>query len=250
MVARFLPHTDAVNKITIIPRGRAAGVTWFLPEERDFKYKDQLEAELAIAFGGRVAEELVFDRISTGASNDIKKATELAQQMIRSWGMSETLGPLSFAKDEEQVFLGREIAQHRDYSEETARKIDAEVNMLVVQAYERARLVLTDHLDVLHKLAEELLERETVLGAELDAIIREVRPGIQLPEKPSDKEEPPEGEGGGEMVDLTALTDAVSGQAMCFAEQMEMEPEPLFLGAHLEENQKPSKNLEENQRRP
>jgi cell division protease FtsH len=128
LVARFIPGTDVVNKITIIPRGRAAGVTWFLPEERDFRYKDQLESELAIAFGGRVAEELIFDRISTGASNDIKQATDLAQQMIRSWGMSETLGPLSFAKDEEQVFLGREIAQHRDYSEETARKIDAEVN--------------------------------------------------------------------------------------------------------------------------
>ena len=192
LVARFIPGTDAVNKITIIPRGRAAGVTWFLPEERDFRYKDQLEAELAIAFGGRVAEELVFDRISTGASNDIKKATELAQQMIRSWGMSETLGPLSFAKDEEQVFLGREIAQHRDYSEETARKIDAEINMLVMQAYERARSVLTEHLDVLHKLAEELLEKETVLGAELDALIRRVRPDIELPEKPADKEEPAE----------------------------------------------------------
>ncbi|MGD8702201.1 MAG: ATP-dependent zinc metalloprotease FtsH [Desulfosarcina sp.] len=188
LVARFIPGTDAVNKITIIPRGRAAGVTWFLPEERDFRYKDQLEAELAIAFGGRVAEEIVFDRISTGASNDIKKATELAQQMIRSWGMSEALGPLSFAKNEEQVFLGREIAQHRDYSEETARKIDAEINALVTRAYERAKSVLTDHLDVLHKLAEQLLEKETILGAELDAMIREVRPGIQLPEKPSEKE--------------------------------------------------------------
>ena len=189
LVARFIPGTDAVNKITIIPRGRAAGVTWFLPEERDFRYKDQLESELAIAFGGRVAEEIVFDRISTGASNDIKKATELAQQMIRSWGMSETLGPLSFAKDEEQVFLGREIAQHRDYSEETARKIDAEINNLVMLAYERAKSVLTEHLDVLHKLAEQLLEKETILGAELDELIREVRPGIQLPEKAADKEE-------------------------------------------------------------
>jgi cell division protease FtsH len=188
LVARFIPGTDAVNKITIIPRGRAAGVTWFLPEERDFRYKDQLEAELAIAFGGRVAEELVFNRISTGASNDIKKATELAQQMVRSWGMSE-LGPLSFAKDEEQVFLGREIAQHRDYSDETARRIDEEINSLISKSYERARSVLTDHLDVLHKLAEQLLEKETILGAELDEIIREVRPGIKLPEKPGDKEE-------------------------------------------------------------
>jgi cell division protease FtsH len=195
LVARFIPGTDVVNKITIIPRGRAAGVTWFLPEERDFRYKDQLEAELAIAFGGRVAEEIVFNRISTGASNDIKKATDLAQQMIRSWGMSDTLGPLSFAKDEEQVFLGREIAQHRDYSEETARKIDAEVNDLVMRAYERARSVLTEHQDVLHKLAEALLEKETIMGAELDALIRQVRPGIDLPEKPADKDvptEPPE----------------------------------------------------------
>ena len=189
LVARFIPGTDAVNKITIIPRGRAAGVTWFLPEERDFRYKDQLEAELAIAFGGRVAEEIVFDRISTGAANDIKKATELAQQMIRSWGMSEALGPLSFAKDEEQVFLGREIAQHRDYSEETARKIDSEINNLVTQSYERARSVLTEHLDVLHKLAEQLLEKETILGTELDELIRQVRPGIQLPEKAADSQE-------------------------------------------------------------
>ncbi|MFO7716619.1 ATP-dependent zinc metalloprotease FtsH [Desulfosarcina sp.] len=191
LVARFIPGTDAVNKITIIPRGRAAGVTWFLPEERDFRYKDQLEAELAIAFGGRVAEEIVFSRISTGASNDIKKATELAQQMVRSWGMSEALGPLSFAKNEEQVFLGREIAQHRDYSEETARKIDEEVNSLVMRSYERARSVLTEHIDVLHKLAKQLLEKETILGAELDELILQVRPGIQLPEKPADREEPP-----------------------------------------------------------
>jgi len=190
LVARFIPGTDAVNKITIIPRGRAAGVTWFLPEERDFRYKDQLEAELAIAFGGRVAEEIVFDRISTGASNDIKKATELAQQMVRSWGMSEALGPLSFAKDEEQVFLGREIAQHRDYSEETARKIDGEINKLVMQSYERAKSVLTEYIDVLHKLAEQLLEKETILGAELDELIRQVRPGIELPEKPEHNEEP------------------------------------------------------------
>ncbi len=188
LVARFIPGTDAVNKITIIPRGRAAGITWFLPEERDFRYKDQLEAELAIAFGGRVAEEIVFNRISTGASNDIKKATELAQQMVRSWGMS-ALGPLSFAKDEEQVFLGREIAQHRDYSEETAMKIDGEINKLVMQSYERAKSVLTEYIDVLHKLAEQLLEKETILGAELDDLIREVRPGIDLPEKPEDNVE-------------------------------------------------------------
>jgi cell division protease FtsH len=181
LVARFLPFTDAVNKITIIPRGRAAGVTWFLPEERDFKYKDQLESELAVAFGGRVAEEIVFKRISTGASNDIKQATELAQKMVRAWGMSETLGPLSYSKDEEHIFLGREIAQHRDYSEETARKIDAEVTRLITSAHESAREVLKENIDVLHKLAKNLIEKETVMGAELDALIQTMKPGFQLP---------------------------------------------------------------------
>ena len=190
LVARFLPETDAVNKITIVPRGRAAGITWFLPEERDFKYKDQLESELAVAFGGRVAEEIVFNRISTGAANDIKQATDLAQQMIRSWGMSDDLGPLSYAKGEEQVFLGREIAQHRDYSEATAQKIDEEINKLIKDAYERAKSVLKDNLDILHQLAELLLEKETVMGKELDQLIHSLRPGIDLPSRSAEEHEP------------------------------------------------------------
>jgi cell division protease FtsH len=187
LVARFLPGTDSVNKITIIPRGRAAGVTWFLPEERDFKYKDQLEAELAIAFAGRVAEEIVFNRISTGASNDIKRATELAQHMVRNWGMSE-LGPMSFSKGEEQIFLGREIAQHRDYSEETAKKIDEAINRLIKNSYDRAKRVLKENLDILHRLSELLLEKETVLGKELDELILSMRPGVKL-SQPGDFEE-------------------------------------------------------------
>ena len=181
LVARFLPGTDAVNKITIIPRGRAAGVTWFLPEERDFKYKDQLESELSVAFGGRVAEEIVFNRISTGAANDIKQATDIAQKMIRSWGMSDELGPLSYAKEEEHIFLGREIAQHRDYSEETAKKIDAEIDKLIERAYNRAVKILKDNLDILHALADRLLEKETVLGKELDELIISMRPGFEFP---------------------------------------------------------------------
>jgi cell division protease FtsH len=181
LVARLLPYTDAVNKVTIIPRGRAAGITWFLPEERDFKYKDQLQSDLAVAFGGRVAEDIVFNRISTGASNDIKQATDLAQKMIRVWGMSEKLGPLSYSKEEEQIFLGREISQHRDYSEETAKKIDDEINKLIGDAYEKATAVLKENIDILHKLAESLLEKETVLGAELDELITSMRPGIELP---------------------------------------------------------------------
>jgi cell division protease FtsH len=180
LVARFLPGTDAVNKITIIPRGRAAGITWFLPEESDFKYKDQLENELSIAFGGRVAEEIVFNRISTGAANDIKQATDVAQKMIRSWGMSDVLGPLSYAKEEEHIFLGREIAQHRDYSEETAKKIDEEINRLVQKAYNIAKNVLEENLDVLHALADLLLEKETVLGKELDALILSIKPDFKF----------------------------------------------------------------------
>jgi cell division protease FtsH len=191
LVARFLPETDVVNKITIVPRGRAAGITWFLPEERDFKFKDQLESELAVAFGGRVAEEIVFKRISTGAANDIKQATDLANRMIRSWGMSDDLGPLSYAKGEEQVFLGREIAQHRDYSEATAQKIDQEINKLIKNSYASAQAVLKENLDILHKLAESLLEKETVMGKELDALIQSLRPGIKLPSKPPEDLETP-----------------------------------------------------------
>ena len=160
LVARFLPGTDAVNKITIIPRGRAMGITWFLPEESDFKYKDQLESELAVALGGRVAEEIVFNRISTGAANDIKQATDVAQKMVRSWGMSTELGPLSYAKGEEHIFLGREIAQHRDYSEETARKIDQEVNNLINKAYKLAKRALEENIDILHALAGACLKKK------------------------------------------------------------------------------------------
>ncbi len=189
LVARFLPGTDAVNKITIIPRGRAAGITWFLPEESDFKYKDQLESELSIAFGGRVAEEIVFSRISTGASNDIKKATDVAQKMVRNWGMSDVLGPLSYSKEEEHIFLGREIAQHRDYSEDTARKIDEEISRLVQKAYNIAKNVLEENLDILHALADLLLEKETVLGGELDILILSMKPGFEFPSKGINDEE-------------------------------------------------------------
>ncbi len=179
LVARFLPGTDPVNKITIIPRGRAAGVTWFLPEERDFKYKDQLESELSVAFGGRVAEELIFKRISTGASNDIKQATRLAHKMVREWGMSD-LGPLSYAQNDDQVFLGRDIGHTKEYSEATAREIDAAVSDLISRNYKVAETVLLENMDVLHKLADLLLEKETVLGAELDDLIRSMKPDVEL----------------------------------------------------------------------
>ena len=180
LVARFLPFTDAVNKITIIPRGRAAGVTWFLPEEGDFKYKDQLENELAIAFGGRVAEELIFKRISTGASNDIKQASKLANSMVRTFGMSDNLALLSYEDHDDNIFIGREMTQAKAYSEETARKIDAEVNLIVDRAYKAAKKVLKENIDILHALTDLLIEKETVLGPELDDLIASMRPDFDF----------------------------------------------------------------------
>ncbi len=180
IVARFLPETDAVNKVTIVPRGRAAGLTWYLPEERDSHHKEQLINKLAALLGGRAAEVLIYNRLTTGAGNDIKRATEIAQNMVRSWGMSEKLGPLSYAKGEDQVFLGRDIAQPRDFSEETARLIDEEISGLVHLAYDRAKKVLEENMDILHKLAGLLLEKETVMGQELDDMIYAMRPGIKL----------------------------------------------------------------------
>ena len=183
LVARFLPGTDAVNKITIIPRGRFLGITWFLPEENEFKHKAQLESQLSVSFGGRAAEEIVFSRISTSAADDISQATELARKMVCAWGMSEALGPLSYAQDKEQIFLGREIAQHRDYSEQTAQKIDEEIESLIGENCDRARKILNENMDILHKLAKLLLEKETVTGSELDDLIRAMRPGIELSAK-------------------------------------------------------------------
>jgi cell division protease FtsH len=131
-----------------------------------------------------VAEEIVFGRISTGAADDIKQVTELARKMVCVWGMSDELGPLSYAQDKEHIFLGREIAQHRDYSEETARKIDEEINDLIDRNYNRTRNILDENIDILHKLAELLLEKETITGKELDALIRKMRPaGIEFSAK-------------------------------------------------------------------
>jgi len=198
LVARFLPNTDAVNKITIIPRGRAAGVTWFLPEEGDFKYKDQLENELAIAFGGRVAEEIIFKRISTGASNDIKQATKLANSMIRTFGMSDTLTPLSYENHDDNIFIGREMTQAKSYSEKTAQKIDAEISQVIDRAYQAAKTVLEENIDILHALTDLLIEKETVLGPELDDLIASLRPDFDffgkknehtVPQTPVEEEE-------------------------------------------------------------
>jgi cell division protease FtsH len=162
----FLPHADPIHKVTIIPRGMALGLTMQLPTDEKHNYsRDYLEDQIAILLGGRIAEEITMNSLTTGAGNDLERSTEMARKMVCEWGMSDAMGPLTFGKKEEQIFLGREIAQHQDYSEDTALKIDHEVKRFVTSNYERAHLILSEHKDVLLKMADALLARE-VLDAE------------------------------------------------------------------------------------
>ena len=171
LVAKMLPGTDPIHKITIIPRGRALGITQQLPMDEKHTYpRRYLLNSIAILLGGRAAEELVLDDFTTGAGNDIERATDLARHMVCDWGMSP-MGPLSFGKKEEQIFLGRELAMHKDYSEETARKIDEEIARIVSEGYATAKNALSENLQTLHDLAEELIKREVLNAEDLDAII-------------------------------------------------------------------------------
>jgi cell division protease FtsH len=174
LVAKLLPGTDPVHKVTIIPRGMALGLTQQLPIDEKHTYpKEYLLNNIAILFGGRVAEELVLNHMTTGAGNDIERATELAHKMVCEWGMSEKLGPMTFGKKEEQIFLGRDITQQQNYSESTAVEIDAEVRRIILACYHQARQVLQQNLNLLHKVAQKLLEKEVLDGAEIDALVRE-----------------------------------------------------------------------------
>jgi cell division protease FtsH len=173
LMARLLPGTDPVHKVTIIPRGRALGMTMQLPTDDRHSYsKEFLYNTLAILMGGRVAEELIFNQITTGAGNDIERATDLARKMVCEWGMSENLGPLTYGKKDEEIFLGREIATRRDFSEEIAMKIDSEVKRLVTENYERTKRLLFENLAALKALAEALLEKESLDAPEIDRIIQ------------------------------------------------------------------------------
>ncbi|MGD0201224.1 MAG: ATP-dependent zinc metalloprotease FtsH, partial [Bryobacteraceae bacterium] len=177
LVLAVLPSADPVHKVTIIPRGMALGVTMQLPEDDKHSYtREYLETQLAGLMGGRIAEEIFMKHTTTGAGNDIERATDLARKMVCEWGMSD-LGPLSFGKKEEQIFLGREIAQHRDYSEDTAIKIDREVQRIVRHAYDRAREIIEERSEGLLRIAEALLEREVLDGDEINQLIA----GKQLP---------------------------------------------------------------------
>jgi len=182
LVAWLLPGTDPVHKVTIIPRGRALGLTMQLPIDEKYTHsKTFLENSICILFGGRIAEKIVFDEITTGAGNDLERATALARKMVCEWGMSDELGPLTYGKKEEQIFLGREIAQHRDFSEETARQIDLAVKDIINTSVETVTRLLTENRDILNKMTEELLEKETIVLEDIDKMISALRPG-QFPE--------------------------------------------------------------------
>jgi len=178
LVARMLPEADPVHKVTIIPRGRALGLTTYLPIDEKHTYsKGYLEAMITYALGGRAAERLIFKELTTGAGNDIERATELARKMVCEWGMSDKLGPLTYGARDEEIFLGRQITRNRNYSEDTAISIDEEIKKIVTNGMKRAEKILNENLETLHRLAAALLEREILEGVEIDAIIR----GEQLP---------------------------------------------------------------------
>ncbi|HPF72960.1 MAG: ATP-dependent metallopeptidase FtsH/Yme1/Tma family protein [Rhodanobacteraceae bacterium] len=180
IVGRLVPDHDPVYKVTIIPRGRALGVTMFLPEQDRYSIsREGLRSQLCSLYGGRVAEELIFgaDKVTTGASNDIERATQMARNMVTKWGLSDELGPVAYGEQEDEVFLGRSVTQHKNVSDETARKIDEVVRNTLDTAYQRATQLLTENMDKLHVMADALLTYETIDQPQIDAIMRGERPG-------------------------------------------------------------------------
>jgi len=199
LVAHVLPDADPLHKVTIIPRGRALGITMQLPEEDRYNYtKEYMEASVAILLGGRAAEEVILGSFTTGASNDLERVTERARKMVCEWGMSEELGPLTFGKKEEQIFIGREIAQHQDYSEGTAVQIDQAVKNLVLKCYARAKAIVEEQRESLILLAEALLEYETLDAQEIVAIIKGEKIQRDMGPEISDQPEPKQEEKGKE----------------------------------------------------
>jgi cell division protease FtsH len=195
LVSYLRDHSDPIHKVTIIPRGMALGVTVYLPDDRHNYTREYLETRLATAYGGRCAEEIFLNQMSTGAGSDIETATDLARRMVCEYGMSR-LGPLTFGKKEEQIFLGREIAQHRDFSEETARQIDLEVRRLIDEAYQSAYTIINANQDAMHRISAALLERETIDAEEVKMLIE----GRQLPPMRSILASPGDGSGGVQQV--------------------------------------------------
>ncbi|MFV2005530.1 MAG: ATP-dependent metalloprotease, partial [Gammaproteobacteria bacterium] len=174
IVGRLMPEHDPVYKVSIIPRGRALGVTMFLPEEDRYSHsKKHLESMISSLFGGRIAEELIYgkDSVTTGAANDIERATELARNMVTKWGLSERLGPLTYSEDEGEIFLGRSVTQHKNMGDDTARIIDEEIREMIDRNYQRAEKILKEHIEVLHNMTKALMKYETIDANQIDALM-------------------------------------------------------------------------------
>jgi cell division protease FtsH len=196
IVGLLVPSHDPVYKVSIIPRGRALGVTMFLPEEdRYSQSRELLESQISSLYGGRIAEEMIFgsEHVTTGASNDIKRATEIARNMVTRWGLSERLGPLAYGEEEEEVFLGRSVTKHKNVSEETAHLIDEEIRNIIDRNYDRAKRILEENIDKLHLMAEALIKYETIDQQQIEDIMAG-RP----PRPPSDWEDDSSTPSGGE----------------------------------------------------
>ncbi|MGH8615566.1 MAG: ATP-dependent zinc metalloprotease FtsH, partial [Gammaproteobacteria bacterium] len=192
IVGRLVPEHDPVYKVTIIPRGRALGVTMFLPEQdRLSMSKRQLESQLCSLFGGRIAEDLIFgtERVTTGASNDIERATNLARNMVTRWGLSDRMGPLAYSEDEGEVFLGHSVTKHKNMSDDTAHSIDQEIRRIIEESYQRAQQLLKDNIHALHMMAEALIKYETIESEQIDDIMagKEPRPPKGWNEEDRDK---------------------------------------------------------------
>jgi cell division protease FtsH len=205
IVGRLVPSHDPVYKVSIIPRGRALGVTMFLPEEDRYSLsKEHLESQISSLFGGRIAEEIIFgpDSVTTGAQNDIQRATGIARNMVTKWGLSEKLGPLMYSEEEEEVFLGRSVTQHKNVSDETAHAIDEEIRCFIDRNYSRAKRILDENMEKLHIMAEALIKYETIDSDQIDAIMNG-RP----PEPPKDWDDSSEGSGGSAVSSSDGLSD-------------------------------------------
>lgn len=223
LVAKLTPGTDPIHKVSIIPRGMALGITQQLPIDDRYTYpKEFLLNTLSVLLGGRAAEEIIFGHLTTGAGNDIEKATEIARKMVCEWGMSEKLGPLTFGKVEEQIFLAKEITKHKNYSEKTAEDIDNEIKKFVKERYEYSKNLLTDNRSLLEKLAAALLEKETLDASELDAIVQGKEISASKPAKPEENK--------GAETEAAAVIQKKEGSDLKSKKDISVAPEPETAG--------------------
>lgn len=223
LVAKLTPGTDPIHKVSIIPRGMALGITQQLPIDDRYTYpKEFLLNTLSVLLGGRAAEEIIFGHLTTGAGNDIEKATEIARKMVCEWGMSEKLGPLTFGKVEEQIFLAKEITKHKNYSEKTAEDIDNEIKKFVKERYEYSKNLLTDNRSLLEKLAAALLEKETLDASELDAIVQGKEISVSKPAKPEENK--------GAETEAAAVIQKKEGSDLKSKKDISVAPEPETAG--------------------